>query len=223
MILDESPFLRAGIQMAVEAEGDIHVAGEFAPSEDAIAMVEYLHPDVVLLNLKWPDLNTIALCAEVRERVPSTRVLILSHRHDRGEMLMSLLADSSGYLSQNSRRPEMVRAIRAVAKGETHFDWTVVQGAIDKLQRAAGNGLTEPILDVLSEREMLVLKMVGEGYTNPEIGQCLNIASTTARNHIERIRIKLGVGSRPRLVSYAARRGILMKPDEQTGLIESLD
>ena len=209
--------------MSVEAEGDIRVAGEFAPDEDAIAMVERLRPDVALLSLKWPDLDAIALCTEVRERVPSTRVLILSHRHDRGEMLVSLLADASGYVSQNGRRPELVRVIRAVVNGETHFDWTVVQGAIDRLQTATGNGLTGRTLDVLSEREMLVLKMVGEGYDNLEIGQRLDIATTTARNHIERIRTKLGVSSRSRLVSYAARRGILMDQANAAGPVESPD
>ena len=96
-----------------------------------------------MLSLKWPDLDAIALCAEIRERAPSTRVLVLSHRHDRGEMLISLLADASGYVSQNGRKTELVRVIRTVANGETYFDWTVVQGAIDRLQRAADNG---PIL-----------------------------------------------------------------------------
>ena len=207
--------------MAVEAEGDIRVAGEFAPDEDAIAMVERLRPNMVMLSLKWPELDAIALCTEVRERVPSTRVLILSHRHDRGEMLVSLLADASGYVSQNGRRPELAPVIRAVVNGETHFDWTLVQETIDRLQTAAGNGLTGPIPDILSEKEMLVLKMVGEGYDNPEIGQRLDIATTTARNHIERIRTKLGVSTRSRLVSYAARRRILMDQANAAGPVES--
>ena len=138
-------------------------------------------------------------------------------------MLTSLLADASGYVSHNSQRPELVRAIRAVVNGGTYFNWRVVQRTIDKLQRVSGSGITVPILDVLSEREMLVLKMVGEGCSNREIGQYLNIASTTARNHIERIRAKLGVSSRSRLVSYAARRRILMNPDEPTDLLESVD
>ena len=101
-----------------------------------------------------------------------------------------------------------------VKSGGGYFDWETARRVIERIQDAKVRGLTESIPDVLSDREATILRMVGEGYNNSEIGQCLNVAPTTARNNVHRILRNLGVASRLRLVSFAARRGILIAKEE---------
>ena len=101
LIIDENSLLRTGIQAVVEAEGGFEVLGDAVPGEEAITMVECLLPDVVLTRLKWPDRNAAAICREIKERVPSTKVVVLSDKREEDEMLTSILAGVSGYVSRN--------------------------------------------------------------------------------------------------------------------------
>lgn len=142
----------------------------------------------------------------------STKVVVLSDKREEDEMLTSILAGVSGYVSRNADGPELVRAIRTAYSGGGYFDLEVVGRVIDRLQRAANSSPTIPIPDALSEREVNILKMVGEGYTNREISQRLNIAPATVRNHITHIRTKLGLDSRHKLIAYAFRHGLIDEP-----------
>ena len=209
LIIDANSHLRIGIQAAVEAEGGVEVIGDAAPDEQVVKMVERLHPDVVLMSLKWPDGYAVAACKEIRERAPSTKVVVLSYKDWEGEMLISVLVGASGYVSNNAQGPELVQAIRTAVNGGGYFDFEVVQRLICRLQKAAGDSPTVTIPNVLSGREIVVLRMVGEGYRNKEISRQLNIATSTVRNNITRIRYKLGLDSRAKLMAYAFRHGLM--------------
>ena len=130
-------------------------------------------------------------------------------------MLIAILARARGYVSQSVERTELVRAIGMVNNGGGYFDWEIARRVIERIQDSKVRGLTESIPDVLSDREVTILRMVGEGFENSEIGQSLKIATTTARNNVYRMLRKLGVASRLRLVSFAARRGILMSTEDE--------
>ena len=189
------------------------MTGECEPGEEAMDTVQRLRPDVVLMTLSWPARDPVVVCQEIRDRVPSTKVLIMSCQDWEDEVLISVLAEASGYVSQNADGPELAHAIRTVASGGDYFDRETVRRVIGRIRAAMAPDQSEPVPDVLTDREVTVLRMVGEGLKNPEIGLGLNIATTTVRNHIINIRGKLGLSSRSRLVSYAARRGILMTED----------
>ena len=214
VIIEEISLLRIGIRTAVEAEGGVDVIADSIPDGNAMAMVEHLRPDAVLMSLRWSDPDAVAVCRQIRERSPSTRVLIMSYQDREEEMLSSILAGASGYVSRNAQGPELVRAIRIAVNGGGYFDWKTVERMIGRLQNSAGTESPASIPDGLSDREVVILRMVGEGCGNREIGQQLNIAPATARNNINKILGKLGLRSRARLVSYAARRGILMEPGD---------
>ena len=215
MIIEENSFLRTGIRATLEKEEEgIEVIGDSRPGEEALAAAERLRPDIVLMGLMWLDHDPAAFCHQVTERVPSTRVLALSFQNREEDMLIAILARASGYISQNVERTELVRAIGMVNNGGGYFDWEIARRVIERIQDAKVRGLTESIPDVLSDREVTILRMIGEGYENSEIGQGLKIAPTTARNNVYRILSKLGVASRLRLVSFAARRGILIAKEE---------
>ena len=136
-------------------------------------------------------------------------MVALSYEDWEGEILISLLSGASGYVSNNAQGPELVHAIRTAVNGGGYFDLEVVQRVIGRLQRSADDSLTVPIPDVLSGREIVVLRMVGEGYRNKEISRQLNIATSTVRNNITRIRYKLGLDSRAKLMAYAFRHGLM--------------
>ena len=138
-------------------------------------------------------------------------------------MLISIMAGASGYISQNAEGSELVRAVRMAVSGGVYFDWETVQRVIDRLRNKTNTDSTTLIPDVLTDREVLILRMVGEGCDYREIGQNLNVATTTARNYVIGIRNKLGLSSRERLISFAARRRILMKPDDATESAEATD
>ena len=214
MIIEENPFLRTGIRATLEKEDGIEVIGDSRPGEEALVEVERLRPDIVLMGLMWLDHDPAVFCREVTERVASTRVLALSFQNREEDMLIAILSNASGYVSQNAERPELARAIGMVNDGGGYFDWETARRVIERIQNSEDRGPIEPIPDVLSNREATILRMVGEDYDNSEIGERLSIASTTARNNVHRILRKLGVASRLRLVSFAARRGILLSGDE---------
>lgn len=219
MIIDENSSLRTGIRGTLEEdeEDGIEVIGDSRPGEEALAEVERLRPDIVLMGLMWSDHDPAAFCRQVAERVPSTRVLALSFHNREEDMLIAVLAGASGYVSQGAELTELVRAIRVVDNGGGYFDWEVARRVIERIQDAELRGPNESIPDVLSDREVKILRMIGEGYDNSEIGQHLKIAPTTARNSVHRILRKLGLRTRMRLVSFAARRGILMSREEPAG------
>ena len=215
MIIEENSFLRTGIRATLEKEEDgIEVIGDSRPGEEALAEAERLRPDIVLMGLMWLDHDPAAFCHQVTERVPSTRVLALSFQNREEDMLIAILARARGYVSQSVERTELVRAIGMVNNGGGYFDWETARRVIERIQDVKVRGLTGSIPDVLSDREVTILRMIGEGYENSEIGQSLNVAPTTARNNVYRVLRKLGVASRLRLVSFAARRGILIAKEE---------
>ena len=182
-----------------------------------LGTIETLRPDAVLMGFRWPDERAVAVCREIRERVPATRVLLLSYQNWEEEMLISVLAGTSGYISQSAEGSELVRAISIAVNGGVYFDWEVVRQVTDRLRKPTDSGSAAAIPGVLSHREVIILRMVGEGYDNREIGQRLNIATTTARNNVTKILRKLGMKSRARLVSFAARRGILVSAEDPVG------
>ena len=221
LIIDANSHLRIGIQAAVEAEGGVEVIGDTAPDEQVVKMVERLRPDVVLMSLKWPDGYPVAACKEIRERAPATKVVVLSYEDWEGEMLISVLAGASGYVSNNAQGPELVQAIRTAVNGGGYFDFEVVQRVIGRLQKASGDSPTVPIPNVLSERDVVILRMVGEGCTNRQIGQKLNLAAKTVANNITRIQGKLNLKSRPRMTAFAIRNGLVDDPDSDMTILDT--
>ncbi len=205
-IVDESEFLRLGLRVAIETSGDIEVIGEFAPGEETVAEMERLRPDVILLSMRWPATEGLAACREVREAVPSTKVVMLSSMERDEEVLASIVAGASGYTCTNVSRDELVRTIRVAARGGSYFDGSVTARVIGRLQELSGDA--SPVGDGLTDREASILALLAEGFDNGEIGERLNVATSTVRNNITRIRSKLSLDSRSKLIAYAFQHGL---------------
>lgn len=208
IIVEESELLRLGLRVAIEAGGDIEVIGDFRPSDEAVAEVERLGPDVVLMSMRWPGIEGVAACREIRGSVPSTKVVMLSSTEREEEILASIIAGASGYVSTNTSRTEVVRTIRVAANGGSYLDWGVTERVLGRLQELNGREST-PVADALTDREVSILTMIAQGCSNGEIGERLNVATSTVRNNITRIRSKLGLNSRSKLMAYAVQQGLI--------------
>ena len=190
--------------MAIETSGDIEVIGDFAPGEETVAEVERLRPDVILLSMKWPATEGLAVCREIREAVPSTKVVMLSSTGHEEEVLASIMAGASGHVFTNASRDELVRTIRVAASGGSYFDESVSARVIGSLQELSGEAF--PVGDELTDREASILALLAEGLGNGEIGERLKLAKATVRNNITRIQLKLDLDSRSKLVAYAVEQ-----------------
>ena len=210
LIIDENAFLRLGLRTAIEMEEGIEVVGDSKPGDASLKLIGDLHPDVVLMSLRWPDMESVSVCREISEKFPSTRVVMLSDREREEEIVLSVLAGAAGYISKYTQGSDLALAIKVVAGGGMYFRAEIKERVTAMLRGIFGDQPPASMPEMLSRQEVVMLRMVGYGYGNKEIAERLKLASTTVRNGVARIRSKLGLDSRNKLISYAARRGFLM-------------
>ncbi len=210
LIIDENAFLRLGLRTAIEMEEGIEVVGDAKPGDAALNLMEELCPDVALMSLRWPDMESVSVCREIPEKFPSTRVVMLSDVEREEEIVLSVLAGAAGYVSKYTQGSDLALAIKVVAGGGTYFRAEIKEQVAARLRRVFGDQPPASMPEILSRQEVVMLRMVGEGYGNKEIAGRLKLAPATVRNGVARIRSKLGLDSRNKLISYAARRGFLM-------------
>jgi DNA-binding NarL/FixJ family response regulator len=211
LVAEDHAFVREGTRQILERHRDIEVVGEATNGVEAVASAVSLKPDVALLDIRMPELSGIEATLQIRERVPSTAVLILS-AHDDDDYVMSLLdAGAAGYLLKTVRSRELVDAVRRVYDGETVLHPTIAakMGRLWRQRLDAGDDRAP-----LSEREMDVLRLVSSGRHNKEIADQLSVSVRTVEGHMRRIFTRLGVRSRTEAAVLAASRGWI---DEDKG------
>ena len=207
MIVDDHEVVRVGLRSLLEMEPDIRVVAEAADGDQATAEARVAAPSVVLMDVRMGRTGGIEACRELKEALPDVRVLMLTSFGTRDEVLAALMAGASGFLLKNTGREELLRAVRAVAAGESLLDPAVTAGVTDRLVELAGQA-EDPRIAPLSEREREVLRLVAQGQTNKEIAESLVISAATARNHVSHILEKLGMRSRTEATALAAELGL---------------
>ena len=198
LIVDDHGVVREGLRTFLELQDGIEVAGEAADGEEAIREAERLRPDVVLMDLVMPRRDGVAAMRELRERVPATRVVVLTSFLDDERLLPAIRAGAAGYLLKNVRPRELARAVRLAAQGEALIDPTVAARLVDSLGDEGG----EP---GLTPREREVLDLIGRGSANKRIALELGISEKTVKTHVGHVLAKLGVSDRTQAALYAAR------------------
>ncbi len=202
-IVEDHALFRDGLRLVLKNAERIDVVGDAEDAEGALALIERHHPDVVLLDLSLGDSDGIPLLHVIRDRFPTTRVLVVSmHRH-RETVRQALMAGAAGYLVKGARATELVEAIRAVARGERPIHSSVSAGLIDNSIRwhQSGHGVTI--------REAEILACLARGEHAPDIARDLGISEHTVRRHVANLVDKLGVRGIPGLRSYAVQHGYL--------------
>lgn len=209
MIVDDHEVVRLGLRAVLEPEDDIQVVADAATADAAIREAQIKRPNVVLMDVRMPGKDGIQACREIRERLPATRVLMLTSYSEEQAVLAAVLAGASGYLLKNVGRAELLRAIRVVAAGESLLDPAVTSSVLARLKELSSR--EDPEVALLSKREREVMALVAEGRTNKEIAGELIISENTARNHVSRILDKLGLTRRSEAATFAAQHGLLRR------------
>jgi DNA-binding NarL/FixJ family response regulator len=211
VIADDQALIRTGLRGIVETAPDLIVVGEAATGLQAVDEVLRLEPDVVLMDIRMPQLDGIVATERLTTAGSATRVLVLT-TFDLDEYVYGALrAGASGFLLKDTPPVDLHAAIRVVAAGDALLAPKITRRLIAAF---TGDTVTPapPELDVLTERERQVLELVAEGLTNAEIGERLFIAPGTAKVHVARLLYKLGARDRIQLVIIAHRAGLPPKP-----------
>ena len=167
-------------------------------------------PDVVIMDVRMPEMNGIEACRILRETLPQTKVVMLTSFSDEEAVFASIMAGAAGYLLKNAPRSELLSAVRSVAQGESLLDPAVTSRVLARLKELTAKEQDRE-LSLLSNREKEVLALVAQGLTNKETAARLFISQHTARNHVSRILDKLGLTRRSEAATFAAHHGLVEK------------
>jgi DNA-binding NarL/FixJ family response regulator len=210
VIADDQALVRGGFRMILDAKEDMEVAGEAADGGEAIALVERHQPDVVLMDVRMPNLDGIEATRRIVASGSEARIIILT-THDIDEYVFAALrAGASGFLLKDVRPPELVEGIRVVARGDALLAASVTRRLIDRFASVLPDGEEErPGLDELTERETEVLRLVALALSNAEIAARLVLTEATVKTHVSSVLRKLYLRDRVQAVVYAYDVGLV--------------
>jgi DNA-binding NarL/FixJ family response regulator len=209
LLADDHPVVREGLRGMLSAESDIEVVGEAASGAEAVALFAALRPDVILMDLRMPGGDGVDAIAKIRAGHENrVKIIVLTTYDADADILRAVEAGAAGYLLKDAPRADLVRAIRAAARGETVLA-PVVAGRL--VSRIRG-----PRTEALSARETEVLALVARGLTNFQIGRALFVSEATVKTHLMRACAKLGVTGRTAAVTKAIETGALPPPGATT-------
>jgi two-component system, NarL family, response regulator NreC len=209
LIADDHPLIRSGLRALLEREGEFKVVGEAADGYEAIELATALKPHVAMLDVSMPRLNGIDAAQRISERIPRTRILLVSMHSDEAYVLRALKSGARGYLLKASPEPDVLSAVRAVAAGNAYFSPEITKLLVeDYVRQLQHRGLSDSY-DLLSIREKEILQLLVTGKSNREIGDLVHISTSTVETHRTNIFGKLGVHNLPELILYAVRKGLL--------------
>ena len=214
VIADDQELVRAGLRMILEVQDDLEVVAEAGDGAAAVDAVHGLDPDVVLMDVRMPELDGIEATRRALSGGARARVLMLTTFDADEYVYDAMKAGASGFLLKNAPPADLVAAVRATARGDVHVAPEIVQRMVDEFVRRPPPGSTRPPgLETLSGREVDVLKLASKGLSNGEIAAALFLSEATVRTHMSRILSKLDLRDRTQAVVAAYESG-LVRPGE---------
>jgi two-component system, NarL family, response regulator NreC len=209
MLADDHDVLRKGARFLLATDSEIEVVGEADDGHQAVELAARLRPDVVIMDIAMPRLNGIEATARITKANSRAGVIILSMYSDEEYVIRALEAGAKGYLLKDSAEPDLLRAVRAVARQKTYFSPGIVSSLLedymDRLQRDSARDS----YDLLTDREKEVLQLLAEGKTNKEVAAALRLGLSTAETHRTNLMQKLNLHNTAELVIYAVKKKIL--------------
>src|SRR5215470_13463202 len=201
VIADDHPVVRVGLQEMLSSQPDFEIVGEASNGVEAVALVNQVQPDVVLMDLRMTLLDGAAATAQIRARLPQMAVLVLTSYESNADILRAIEAGAMGYLLKDTQREELFTAVRTVAQGKAVFAPTVATRLLHQVR--------SPRREALSARELEVLALVARGASNKEIAQTIHLSEATVKSHLLHLFAKLAVSDRTAAVTVALERGLL--------------
>jgi DNA-binding NarL/FixJ family response regulator len=201
LIVDDHPIVRDGLRGAFAGNEEFEVVGEAGDGAEAVAQAAALRPDVVLMDLRMPRVDGVEAIRKLQRESPAIRVLVLTTFDTDSDVLPAIEAGATGYLLKDAPVEELLRAVRAAARGESVLAPTVAGRLMGRVRK--------PVQGTLSQRELQVLKLIADGATNREAAAKLFISEASIKTHLLHIYDKLGVRDRAAAVGEAFRRGLV--------------
>ncbi len=208
MLVDDHQIMRDLLRDALENTGEYQVVAQAADGEEAMRLVEEAAPEVIVMDVIMPVMDGIEACREITDRLPDTRVLMLTASNEKEAVVRSIAAGATGYLQKYSGKEQLLATLREVVQGE----FRIPGSAVRRLSRAVRGGSSESApepLNALTEREREILKLFAGGLSYQEIGEIRSISALTVRNAMSGIQRKLGFRTRQQLVVWAVRIGLV--------------
>jgi DNA-binding NarL/FixJ family response regulator len=207
LIADDHPLFRHGIAALLQALPEFEVVGEATSGEEVVALAEQLQPDVILMDIHMPRLNGIAATRLILHTSPHIRILMVTMSEDDASVFTAMRAGARGYVLKDAQKDDMLRAIRAVGRGEAIFSPAVATRLIDFF--AAPRPAVPPqAFPDLTDRERAILNLIAQGHNNPEIAARLVLSPSTVRNYVSNIFGKLQVADRAQAIVRAREAGL---------------
>ena len=209
LIADDDGLMRAGLVELLSGEPELEVVGEASTGREAVERARRLAPDVVLMDVRMPDLDGIQATRELARAAPSARVLILTTFEQNDYIFGALRAGASGFLLKRSKPEELIAAVHAIAGGDSLLSPSVTRLVIERMaQQPVPELAAQARLDELTPREREVLELIARGLSNREIAAQLFVEESTVRTHVKRIQMKLGLRDRVQIVIFAYETGV---------------
>ncbi|SMF83126.1 two component transcriptional regulator, LuxR family [Paenibacillus uliginis N3/975] len=210
LIVDDHAVVRSGLKLLLGEKQNIDVVGEAADGDEAIRLAEVLLPDVILMDLSMPHgKDGMTATEELKKLLPDIYILILTMHDDEQYLFRAIQAGASGYILKNAPHEELLTAIRYVAAGSAYLTPLATKRLMGQYIEKVKNGEGTDEFESLSEREKEVLSWTAKGYSNKEIAENLIISVKTVESHKSNLMEKLGLKTRPDLIKYAMKKGLL--------------
>ena len=215
LLVDDQTLIRQGIRLLLAGEPDLEVVGEAGNGRQALEMVSSLKPDVILMDVRMPEMDGVNATREISARFPSCAVIILTTFDDDETIFEGLRAGARGYLLKDINADEMTAAIRTVATGGALIQPSITRKVLAEFTRLTsplsqpGSSSSQILIEPLTEREMEVLRLLAEGLSNKEIAGRLVITEGTVKNHVSNLIAKLNVRDRTQAILKAQEYGLI--------------
>jgi DNA-binding NarL/FixJ family response regulator len=207
LIADDHAIVRAGLRALLKGEVGLELVGEASGGEEAIRLVESLHPDILILDMSMPDLDGIQVTRRIQTTAPEVRILILTIHEDEALLREAIRAGAAGYILKHAAEEELISAINMVQVGDIYVHPKLVRSLLAAPQKLSP---ANPQPDeLLTPRELDVLNCIVQGYTNRQIAEELTLSIRTVEGYRANMMEKLGLHSRAALVRYAREHGLL--------------
>jgi two-component system nitrate/nitrite response regulator NarL len=205
VIADDHPIFRDGLKKLLSLEADFQVIGEAQTGQQTVELVETLHPDVLLLDLKMPGMDGIAALQRLQDKIKDTRVILLTASDQEQEVVQAVRLGTAGVVRKQHTTDLLIKSIRKVAAGEIWMDGQLTAAVMREFTEPAPPAQERP-KSLLSVREREIVGLVCQGFRNKEIAEKMFISEQTVKNHLHNIFDKLGVSDRLELALYAIHK-----------------
>ena len=214
LIVDDHPMIRDGLRGMVSSDRSIEVVGEATTGAEAVAQAKQLRPDVILMDIRMPDMDGLAATREIKLVLPETSVIMVTIYDNPDYLVEAISAGAAGYLLKDVSRFELLNTIHTVVQRGTFLNPDLMMRSLQQLAaRGKSDGSSGPQFDQLTARELEVLRLVARGMSNKEIAAQLVVSVATVKTHVEHIIQKLHVSDRTQAAVAAVTHGLLQESD----------